>query len=681
MDNTAVENSPDQTDGSRLEHLTAQFERSLENLRSAPAFAKVNHQGRLFDVAIRMLKQPGGWDVLDRYAPELEDAGAFHGGDWAHPAKLVPQRVPHALSADAYHIALEVLSELRFLAIAEGRVQHPGLEAPEARAFLAEALAWNLDLLFPESDEAGRAGEVELRAAVIAHLQALAGRVGLDSVLDEIVSEAERILAQRPIVVLRVVTMLRATERALADHPGNQVHERARYLLDALLGPTEWSRQSADAAEYAALLSGPDTNTDILAGEARGFAQSMYRTGLVGEKHAALLRHLCAKGDVALLARALGLDDVGRTTLLAYQELVLKLIDMAIFPETAQAIDGLAALLNDARLYSRTVSLGLWRLTQAPMDETVMEELQSAFPSGAGEATALGILVSGALSVLGRPRGVGQGDNPTCQSARAISLWSQVNPGFLLEALRAVARDHNLLMYFEGAPIESMALTNGLIEELHTDLDPVSLVLVPHLDRIYWEMGRRIVDRGEDGHKWINPEFHGWWVQRGFATAIDYATGAVKQFEEFLRTFYAAYHPLYNGGRALVYPQPAGVAVTDLHGRFVGWHAVAIERVALDEQSTMRVYFYNPNNDGGQDWGKGVVTSTAGCGELPGEASLPIDQFAGRLYLFHYEPRELGDPDLVPADIVAGVQQAAHESWARELAWQPATAPAPPSGI
>ena len=43
--------------------------------------------------------------------------------------------------------------------------------------------------------------------------------------------------------------------------------------------------------------------------------------------------------------------------------------------------------------------------------------------------------------------------------------------------------------------------------------------------------------------------------------------------------------------------------MTDSSARFVGWHAITILRAALDPEGTMRVYFFNPNNDSGQDWG------------------------------------------------------------------------------
>ena len=83
--------------------------------------------------------------------------------------------------------------------------------------------------------------------------------------------------------------------------------------------------------------------------------------------------------------------------------------------------------------------------------------------------------------------------------------------------------------------------------------------------------------------------------------------------------------------------------MTDSSARFVGWHAITVLRVSLDPEGTMRVYFYNPNNDSGQDWGDGVVVSTAGHGERFGEASLPFDQFASRLYIFHFDPLEPGE--------------------------------------
>jgi hypothetical protein len=272
-------------------------------------------------------------------------------------------------------------------------------------------------------------------------------------------------------------------------------------------------------------------------------------------------------------------------------------------------------------------------------------------------------LLAGTLSMLGLPLGVGQGDNPTCQSARALTMWSYNDPDYLLQVLVSAARDDEVIMHFEGQPISSRESASGVATKLPIDLDPVSLLVVPHLDRIYAEMGRRCIDRSGDPHRWVNPEFHGWWAGRGFAINVDVATGQLIDVDEFLRHFYASYHPFYNGNQPLIHPQPAGIAVTDSAARFVGWHAITILRVSLDPQDTMRVYFYNPNNVSGLDWGDGVVVGTAGHGERFGEGSLPFEQFASRLYIFHFDPLERGEPAAVARPELDRVVGYIHRSW------------------
>ncbi len=80
----------------------------------------------------------------------------------------------------------------------------------------------------------------------------------------------------------------------------------------------------------------------------------------------------------------------------------------------------------------------------------------------------------------------------------------------------------------------------------------------------------------------------------------------------------------------------------------------------------MRVYFFNPNNDSGQDWGDGVVVSTTGHGERFGEASLPFDQFASRIYIFHVDPLERGEPERVPAEDLERIIGYLERSWGRD---------------
>jgi len=80
----------------------------------------------------------------------------------------------------------------------------------------------------------------------------------------------------------------------------------------------------------------------------------------------------------------------------------------------------------------------------------------------------------------------------------------------------------------------------------------------------------------------------------------------------------------------------------------------------------MRAYFFNPNNDSGQDWGDDVIVSTSGHGERFGEASLPVQQFASRLYLFHYDSLEPGSPEKVPEEDIATIVAMARATWASE---------------
>lgn len=648
-----------------LERLASNLDSALDKIEATRPFAKNLYQGRVYDLALRVLKEPGGVEALYTRAHRFDRAGLFHGGDWAHPDTLQPSYVSGSLRGQAIHVAIECLSELRMLAIARGDATHPDISAEEARAFLEKALALNLDLVFPEATEATRAlGTTPLMEGVRRLLIWIAEALGTEGVLEAIVDEAERVLAQRPIFLGRVKEMLALADRSMASGSRTEAAERTRRLVTAMRGPSELSRAHPDPARYADALTQLDE--PLLTAEATALARSMRATGLVCPQHATLLRHLEARAP-QLVPNALELDDVGRGSLDAFRELIARLIERAIEPATAQTILGLACMLEQGVLFNPPVAPSLWRLLGMPVLPDVAEKLERHI-CGAGMAPD-GILLSGVVRLLGQPLGITQGDHPTCQAARAISLWAQCDVGSLLELITDAARDGDIDMSFEGEHLRSSELEPGLAGELDDELDPVSLVLVPHLDRIYAEMWRRVEGRGLEGHKWVNPEFHGWWVNRGFATAIQMGTGAVYRFEEFVRLFYATYHPHYNITDLMTYPQPAGIAATDPHGSFLGWHAITIQRVVLDADHRMRVYFYNPNTHRGQEWGAGVHTSTGNHGEEPGESSLPFEEFAAWLYVFHYNLREIGDPGAAPDDEVQRAIELARETWASDFVW------------
>lgn len=643
----------------------AEFQRTLDKLAEARPFAKWIHQERAFSLAAKLLRSDEGLEALYGFVPRFDAAGLFAGGDWERPDRLDPALVRGSLSGDGMYPALECLNQLRFLAIATGAVEHPDVSREAAVAYLEAVIARNLDLPFPEATELTR--QASLQTERLERLfRFVLERVGSDGVLGALARECERVLLQRPIMVQRVEEMLRSAEHLLSagDASGPEV-DRVRWMIEARTGPTALSQAHPDPGAYVLALAQLDL--DALAEEARLLGQRMNQSGLVSSAHVTLLRYLIDERP-ELLPDGLGLTRVGQTSLAEHGRLVTAIIRRAVLPETARCVYGLSRMLNRGILFVPPVPPALHDLLVARIAPSVGELLQTASEmSDPPDPEAL--LLAGTLSVLGQPRGVDQGHNPTCQAARAISLWSQNDVGFLLDLITRAASDDDVLMYFEGEAIQASGLTVGLAKKLHTELDPVSLVLTHHLDKIYMEMSRRTIGRPGDGHRWVNPEFHGWWVYTGFASVLDDQGAAVQGFEDFVRRFYAAYHPEYNGGRELVYAQPCGVVSTGPNAGFLGWHAVSIQRVALDPSGEWRVYFFNPNRDKGQNWGQGIVTTTCDHGELEGESSVPFEQFLMRLYVFHYEPRDLGDTDAVPSESIRRIREAVAASWAADRTW------------
>ncbi len=644
------------------DRLIQRLDSACARLAAASSFAKFTQSGSVIELVRRLLPLPGGLEALYERIGDLDAAGIFSGSDWESPELLQPQMASNTLRLSTDHtLILEVLSELRLLAYVELRLTDDRMSPEQARQFLARVLALNLTLLFGQLTEADRVHLGRYAFMVQRHLQFIAEHIGIGDTIEELISEIWRILAQRPIEVSHVKDMITSVAVYLhsEDHsvPGASARGAER-LISALYGPTRGCQEDPGIDVYLERLTGMDDQA--LRNEALGFGRAMHDTGLVSPYHPAFLRFaLDERPD--LIAGTLGLSSTGIEVLACFPDLINELIREAIWPETAQAVYGLAALLERGVLFSSPVAPALWRqvhLQLAPEAEQLL-----GMQSTNAQPAARQVLLAGVINVLGHPLGIGQGNNPTCQSARALSMWSTNVPDYLLQVVAWAARDNEVVRHFEGQRLSSkelLALTPAM--PLY-DVDPVSAVTVPHLDAIYHEMGRLCAGRGEDPHRWINPEFHGWWVGRGFAILVDVASGALVDLPGFVRRFYACYHPFYNGNNPVIHPQPAGIAVTDSSGNYVGWHAIAIERVALDPEGEMRVYFFNPNNDSTQDWGNGVRVATEGSGERYGESSLPIEQFVSRLYIFHFDSRDEAHDALVPPDTIARISDMVTTSW------------------
>lgn len=640
------------------------FTHALEQLEQARPFNKARYQNSALEVAGRLLQQDGGNALLHSLAPRYDKAGLFAGTDWDNPGILLPNLVRSTLESGVRQsVGIELLSLLRMLALCQGHYQHPGVSAEQARHFLNQVLALNLNLVFGSADEAQRTRLGRDGAAILAVFRYLLDNVGYADILQSLIDEIWRILSQRPIQVDHVKSMI--TQIAIAHVQGlagnGDTGLGADRLVSALFGPTQGSVDDPGLAAYQERLDSFDQNA--LQQEAGGFARAMRDVGLVSDYHAVFLQWLLGNEQSALIPDALGLSSTGLDALRSYQQLVHKLIEEAVQPATAQCAYSLTMMLESGILYMPPIAPALWRQIDLALSPYCEQLMIQHFGDG---VVARRRLLAGTIALLGQPLGVGQGNNPTCQSARALSMWACNDPDYLLHLIAHCARFDQVEMHFEGQPIDSAQLLVSPGAARLIDNDPVSVLLVPHLDRIYHEMGRLCLGRNDDPHRWINPEFHGWWVGREFFLAVDIHTGQLHNYQQFVERFYRSYHPLYNGNQPIIRPQPAGLAVTDSQAQFVGWHAISLLRIALDQNGVMRVYFFNPNNDSGQNWGNGVVVSTHGNGERYGEASLPFPEMASRLYIFHDDGESFRDDTVLDTDEIEAVRAMAAASWAAQ---------------
>ncbi|MGF2686261.1 hypothetical protein ACQUWM_07175 [Marinobacter sp. DUT-3] len=644
-----------------LELALRQFDEALADFaRARLADPRASSLG-LLERARMLMTLPGGFDALYRRVRPLESAGIFGASDWAQPAILQPALAKHSLrEAGPVTTIVEAISELRMLAVTLGDYFHPGISAEQARHFLTQVMALNLDLLSGQLTEADRERPKQLGLIVQELYRYLISHLGYESLLDSLVEEVWRLLDQGPVQVDSICEMIDQIAKCLYDPKIKTTgNDAATRLVNALFAPTPASAEDPGLQIYEQRLSEMDDAE--LSSEATCFARSMHDTGLASPYHAVMLRFLRDSDQDDLIPDTLGLTMTGLDDLYCYTELVHALIDEAIYPETCQAVYGLTMMLERGSLFTPSVAQALWRQIKLHLSVETAHTLQEVFGNARPPRV---FLLAGVINLLGQPLGVGQGNNPTCQSAIGLSMWASNEADYLLQVLAWAARDNEVLSRFEGQNVSSRDLEPGLVDGTPVDVDPVSLILIPHLDRIYGEMWRRCENRDDDAHRWINPEFYGWWVSQGFRVVADIHTGEVRDYEGFIRHFYASYHPFYNGNMPVIHAQPAGIAVTDSAARYVGRHAINILRVGLSPQDQMRVYFFNPNNDSGQDWGQGITCSTQGHGEFRGEASLPIAEFTSRLYAFHYDTLELGDLSAVPDAEVTRIMELGYTSWA-----------------
>lgn len=637
------------------------FYETLENFKEASPLLAENHKKKLLSSLDLLTDSEEGLKFLYDHVSELVDAGIFRDTMWDDPARLVPSLVGGTLKAGGQNTIVEIMSELRILAIANGIIKLKNFSTGKANTFLEETLVSNIDLIFPDGSDEQRSINDDTRKKIGILFNFLTDQVSVNKIKGRLAKELELICAQRPVVTDRVLEIISTVKNEMELSLENDDDRRLRFYVKSVYSPSEKAGElSID--EYKSFLNQAKRKEIIQ--ECEALAETMHDTGLATGYHAVLLNHVADEG--LLVKLALGLDNVGKAELDKHKKFVTELIRTVIHSETARSCYGLAKLLERSLLSHQPVKSGLQRILGMKLHIDVEGNIHKSRQKSTLNAKHL--LTADCLSILGQPLGVGQGWNPTCQSARGISLWSSHAPGKLLRMVESAAKSNSLWMRFEGNVIKSDEQVLGLVKQLDYNLDAVSIVLVPHLDKIYNEMMRRATNRDDDPHKWVNPAMYGHWIPTGFISAYDSLTNSIKEYEKFIRTFYITHHPDYNGGNNLAYPNPVGIFLTSSTGKLIGFHAVSILRVRK-VKGQVRVFILNPNNEGRQRWQDNIRPTVAGNGERAGESSLPFHQFASRLYAFHFNQSDLEDLQSVDQADVDKVEELAKSSWGESYQW------------
>ncbi|MEX2572688.1 MAG: hypothetical protein WD317_00265 [Balneolaceae bacterium] len=643
------------------ENIEQKFYEHLENLITTPPVLAEPHLKKLLSTLDILTDSDAGIRFLYDNIVRLTEAGLLADTMWEKPARLVPALVGGTLKAGGQNTIYEIISELRMAAIARGKLENNSFRAGKARTFLEETMVNNLDLMFPSFTGQVQPADDNIRHKISSLFSFLTEIIPVESIKGRLSTEIELICLQRPIVTDRVLQIIRTVKEEFDLNPEKEEDKRLLEFVDAVFAPSRKAGE-LDADGYRDYLKQASDNE--LENECRRLSSAMHETGLATGYHALLLQRVAEENG--LIKKALGLGDAGKAELDKHRQFVKDLIRHAIHADTARSCYGLANLLDRSLLSHQPVKSGLERLLALDLHPDVGESIRKSRPASLVEPAY--ILAAECLGILGQPLGIGQGWNPTCQAARGISLWSSHAPGKLLRMIESAAKGNRLRMRFEGQEISSDTLLPGLAKNLDYNLDAVSVVLVPHLDKIYNEMMRRASNRGEDPHKWVNPAMYGHWIPTGFISAYDYLSNSIKDYETFIRTFYATHHPDCNGGHNLAYPNPVGIFLTSSAGKLIGFHAVSVLRVRKVKGQT-RVFMLNPNNEGRQRWQDDIKPTVAGNGEQPGESSLPFHQFASRIYAFHYNPEDLEDTGRVDSEEIRKVEDIAKGSWGESYTW------------
>ena len=651
------------------EQVYTNFEEGFNEFKAATDLTKMQKANALMSQVEQLSHTHKGLEFLFERCLELEAEGIFKGSVWEDVQKQVPTLVKGTLLSGHPNSSFEILSELRILAYTLGKKGNTELSSKEAKNFLEEAVVHNLEFAYDELTEATRLRITpQERRKLVNHFQFLLSKAELVGIKEKLAEEIKMVCEQRPIVTQNVCNLIQTIYQKIELDEKKEVDKKLQYYVNAIYFPAPIVQRYQKFGNYKKALN--RANKETLETEATVMGNYLHETGLTNPYLAMLLCFLI-ENNPELVNKLLHLNSKGVSEWERYRDSAGELALKTFNEFNHIGIYGFKKMLEKSLFSRRAVRAGLTNLKLISIHPQVERRILKSVIEPSEEVSAKQYLMGGVIGILGQPTGVGQGNNPSCQSARGISMWAQHTPAELLNMITIVTSTNNLVMRFENHELESMKLVKGLVGELDHNLDAVSVVLVPHLDKIYNEMMNRSSNRGDDPHKWTNPAFYGNIVPVGFASPYSYLTKSIQNYRGFVKLFYNVFHPLYNGGRELVYPIPVGIFITTSKGDLLGFHAVSLLRVAQNtKDGEYRAYFLNPNNEGRQDWGQGIKPSVYDNGEKHGESSLPFYQFIARSYAIHYNNLIAeNQTDPVPEEEINNVEKLARESWGRSYKW------------
>ncbi len=650
---------------------TEPLDRSLEEFKKATRLTRPDKALKFSSQIERFTTEEGGLDILIPYAIEADRIGYFEGTNWHEPGKLVPSLVRGTLLVGPPTSTMELMSDLRMLAIADGRYNHREISREEAAYYLEQVVVNNLDIALGVMNEEARMRLSKREFQKINLLfRYLLEHIPMDSMKERIADEIEIHCIQRPVETQKIVELIRLIKDRVKIVKNKAADKKLLYYINACFHPSKVSQGCETLEEYGEKLK--KLSVQEIKKEAREMGEAMENTGLVSRFHSSLLIHILETHPESnsLIKAVLALTAGGEAQWEDHKSWLFTFIPELAIPGSKQYINGLSNILNKALLSRRAVKAGLNNMRNVKIHPVVTRQIRKSLPKSYGNTPVLPFVLSGTIRILGQPLGVSQGNNPTCQSARAISLWSQHAPAKLIDMIINVATQNRLLMRFENVELNSNHLGKGLVDQLDHDLDVVSAILVPHLDKIYNEMMRRAAGRIEDPHKWVNPAMYGQWIQTGFASAYDYTSNSIRDYNGFVQLFFNNFHPEYNGNKMMTYPSPLGIFITSSQAKMLGFHAISLLRVKKGQDGKMRAYFLNPNNEGRKNWGQEIRPTVYGNGEEAGESSLPFEELAARVYAFHFHPSiKTKKIKKVESKTIKKIRELAETSWGKQYLW------------